>query len=93
MAKVTGRRLQRLEWAAFEVRLRRGEAARVAAKLGLHWADVRASARFCALVSALGLWPRYERQQGARAGRTVAHQRRETARFWAEATRDSSADG
>jgi hypothetical protein len=78
MAKVTERRLHKLEWAAHDAALHRRWAAK-ASKLGVLWADLRVEARRSAILYALGLWPRYEQQEAARAGCTVAELRREVA--------------
>ena len=80
MARVSERRLRKLEWAACDVRTRRRWES-TAGKLGLPLADVLVEVRRSLLLYALGLWPRYEQQQAAQAGCTVAELRREATRI------------
>jgi hypothetical protein len=77
MGKVTGRRLFKLEWAAFDARHRRGRIGAAAAKRGLRWSDVLADLRRDTILYALGFWPQRERQYAMQLGCSPAELRRQ----------------
>ena len=83
MAKVSERRLRKLEWAALDARTRRRWGAFLRER-GVSLAEGLAEMRRRYLVDGLGLWSPYEQQLAAQAGCTVAELRREGARIVAE---------
>ena len=83
MAKVSERRLRKLEWAALDARTRRRWGAFLTAR-GVPLAEGLADMRRRLVVDGLGLWSHYEQQLAAQAGCTVAELHREAARIVAE---------